>query len=280
MKRVLAASSIVLVVALTALVPGSGRASSGAAGLPAGLSAAIHARLAAGTVCPAPTGFAITAPGFGFSVALSADGTTALVGAWAAGCGKGEAYIFHVADAGSWSSSDAPKAVLMNKPGRTSEQLFGRAVALSADGTTAFVGAPLIGAGAEGAIYVFHVASASAWKSSSKPTATIKVKRDHIGDALGLSADGMTLIAGAPWYNGPGGAYIFRASSERAWKSTSTPTAALSERRGRSGGRLPGALTRGAGRCILQDRCSTARRRMRDVPSADSASAVADESRA
>ena len=97
----------------------------------------------------------------------------------------------------------------MNKHGRK-VAVFGATVVLSADGTTAFVGAPLIGAGAEGAIYVFHVASASAWKSSSKPTATITVKRDsHRRLRSRCRQTGRPSFAGAPWNNGPGG-YIFR----------------------------------------------------------------------
>src|SRR5262249_38826948 len=95
-------------------------------------------------------------------------------------------------------------------------------VGLSADGTTAFVTAPVLGA-----IYVFHVSAEDAWASSSTPTATL-TGATGVFSAVALSADGSTLVAGAPFYNGEdGGAHVFHASSESAWVSTSTPAATL-----------------------------------------------------
>ena len=170
-------------------------------------------------------------PNLGGAVAVSADGTTALVGALGVGNGKGAAYIFHSDDAGSWSSSSVPTATLTSEHS-TASAFFGAAVALSADGTTAFVGAPLNGGtlfGA-GAIYVFHVSAADAWASSSTPTATVTVNHNvFLGSGLAVSADGTTLVAGAPYHNGgAGGAYVFRASSEASWDSGWTRTATLS----------------------------------------------------
>jgi hypothetical protein len=171
-------------------------------------------------------------PRLGISVALSADGTTALVGARDAEHLKGAAYVFHVSDAGSWSSSKTPTATLTSQPGPAAEQLFGYSVALSADGTTAFVGAPVTGGGEDppGAIYVFHVAAEDAWASSSTPTATLTATDGVIvGTSLALSPDGTTLVAGAPYLNNlAGGAYVFHVPSEGAWVSTSTPTATVS----------------------------------------------------
>src|SRR6476646_3288800 len=110
LRRLLVAGAIAVVVT-TAIAPGSGRGSSAAAAargaqrIPAGLAAAIHDRLGAGTIRAGGT-FSYQPPAFGYSVALSADGTTALVG----GPGsigepgrlksKGGAYIFHVSGAG------------------------------------------------------------------------------------------------------------------------------------------------------------------------------------
>jgi hypothetical protein len=231
MNRVIAASSIVVVVALTALVPASGLASSRAAGLPAGLAAAIHARLGAGAIRSSSAASSLPGPTLGFAVALSADGTTAVVGAYGVGGGKGAAYIFHTSDAGSWASSSVPTATLTNKHG-TQFSLFGFAVALSADGKTAFVGAPLNGSilfGA-GAIYEFHASAEDAWASSSKPAATLKVNHGtFVGISLALSPDGTTLVTGAPFYNAlEGGAYVFHVASESAWTSSVAPVAVLS----------------------------------------------------
>jgi hypothetical protein len=164
----------------------------------------------------------------GQAVALSADGTTALVGAPG---GSGAAYIFHVSDAGSWSSSATPTATLTN--GSAKGQDFGLAVALSADGTTAFVSAPgaVVGGKAIGAIYVFHVSAEDAWVTSSTPAATLSSADKHQvgGSPIAVSTDGATLVAGAPFRTKDyaGGGYIFHASSEGAWGSSSTSVATL-----------------------------------------------------
>lgn len=234
MTRRLIVTSAIGAVMTAAFLPGSGFGSPGAVALgareiPAGLAAAIHARVGAGAIRQSSAARAPMGPLLGYSVALSADGTTALVGAPGVARLKGAAYVFHVSDAGSWSSSDTPTATLTNTLGPTKEQAFGLGIALSADGTTAFVGAPFVDGG-NGAIYVFHVAAEDAWASSSTPTATLTVgDSGFVGIALGLSPDGTTLVAGAPIYHGfAGGAYVFHAASEGAWASTSTPTAALS----------------------------------------------------
>ena len=233
-ERRLVVASAIAVVATAAFLPGSGLGSStavvpGAQATPAGLAAAIRARLGTGAIRSSLAARSTEGPRFGDLVAVSADGTTALVGAPFVRNGKGAAYVFHVSDAGSWSSSKTPTAALTNKAGPAKDQYFGLGIALSADGTTAFVGAPLADAGVSGAISVFHVPAEDAWASSSTPTATLKVSDGiAIGSSLAVSLDGTTLVAGAPYYNNfAGGAYVFHVSSEGAWPSTSTPTATL-----------------------------------------------------
>jgi len=231
-------TSVVAVVVTAALLPGSGVGSAtaavrGAQAIPAALAAAIHARLGAWTARSSSAASTVGDPYLGLSVALSANGTTALVGAPGVGGNRGAAYIFHASGAASWSSSGIPVATLTNKHG-SAQGLFGYAVALSADGTTAFVGAPLNGTGLlrDGAIYAFHASAENAWASSATPTATLTASHGtSVGRALALSTDGTTLVAGAPFYPTKtlaGGAYVFHVSSEGAWTSTSTPTAILS----------------------------------------------------
>jgi hypothetical protein len=233
--RLVAASAIAVVVT-AACLPGSGvgRAAAAVRGIdtkiPAGLAVAIHARLGAGTIRSSLAALATSGPVLGYSVALSADGATALVGAPGVALDRGAAYIFHVSGAGSWSSSWSPAATLMYKGASGKREFYiGWAVALSADGTTAFVAAPGTG-DVTGAIYVFHVPAEDAWVSSSTPTATLKASQGLlVGWGLALSPDGTTLIAGAPANHfGAGGAYVFHASSESAWASSSTPIATLS----------------------------------------------------
>src|SRR5947207_3434995 len=115
MNRVIAASSIVVVVAFaTAFSAAPGVASSG---VPTSLVSAINARLGEGAVRLSSVGSAsIPEASFGYNVSLSADGTTALVGAPDA-FGGGGAYIFHVSDAGSWATTDTPVATLSNSAG-------------------------------------------------------------------------------------------------------------------------------------------------------------------
>jgi hypothetical protein len=239
-RRLVTASAIAVVVA-TAFLSGSGVGSSVAAtrdkhGIPAGLAAAIHARLGPGAIRPGWAARVAEGPALGFSVALSADGTTALVGVPDAGpistvfrasnWRNGEALVFHVSSAGSWSSTGTPVATL--RPNSRAPFGTGWRVALSADGTTAFVGAN--SGGLDGVVYVFRVSSEDAWASSSAPTATLTVPGSvGLGScALGVSSDGTTLVACDPYYqlHAPT-AFVFHVSSESAWTTTSTPTAAL-----------------------------------------------------
>ncbi len=246
MTRRLAVATAV-VVSAAAFLTGSGVGSSAAAArraqeIPAGLAAAIHTRF--GWAARVADG-----PSLGYSVALSADGTTAIVGAPDAGplstvfgtcCHwrNGAAFVFHASSAGAWSSTDTPTATLA--PGNAATFGAGSEVALSPDGTTAFVDAP--SDGARGAIYVFHVSAEDAWASSSTPTATLTVASTdaEFGD-LALSSDGTTLVANAPFADEYGGtAFVFHVSSESAWATTSTPTATLTNDAGGDGVAISG----------------------------------------
>jgi hypothetical protein len=110
---------------------------------------------------------------FGPWVAVSADGTTALVTAAGVNSNRGAAYIYRVADEGAWASSSAPTATLTDSGGRANDLLaFG---VLSADGSTALVGAPGVKLWT-GAAKVFHVADESSWASTSTPNATLTDK--------------------------------------------------------------------------------------------------------
>ncbi|HEY2354085.1 MAG TPA: PASTA domain-containing protein [Gaiellaceae bacterium] len=237
MRRRLVAASAIAVLVTAALLTGSEARSSAAAvrtsqrTLPAGLAVAIHARLGAGRIRSSLAPFPTINPWLGYSVAVSADRTTALVGAPLAHGGKGAAYVFHTADAGSWSSTGIPTATLTAKKGSFVTALSGIGVALSADGMTAFVGSPESFSGATiGAVSVFHAPAEDAWASSPKPTAILKATGySEMGYSVAVSPDGTTLVAGAPRANGSAGeAEVFHVASEGAWASTSTPSAVLS----------------------------------------------------
>ncbi|HEX5224379.1 MAG TPA: FG-GAP repeat protein [Solirubrobacteraceae bacterium] len=73
---------------------------------------------------------------FGYSVALSADGATALVGGFTDGSRRGAAWAFSH-ETGLWEQ-DGPK---LTPPEEPSPDRFGVSVSLSSDGSTALVGA-------------------------------------------------------------------------------------------------------------------------------------------
>ncbi|HTW06389.1 MAG TPA: hypothetical protein VME46_02700 [Acidimicrobiales bacterium] len=178
---------------------------------------------------------------FGYPVALSADGTTALVGASGVGSLTGAAYVFHVPSEGSWASTSSPTATLTNSAG-TAGDLFGLSVAISANGTTALVGAP--GGASSEAAYVFQVPSEGSWASTSSPTATLAnsagAPAGSFGGAVALSQDGTTALVGAPGV--VGSAYVFHVPSDGSWASTSSPTATLTNSAGAPAGSFGGAV--------------------------------------
>jgi hypothetical protein len=72
---------------------------------------------------------------FGWSVALSAQGSTALVGAFEHDKNAGAGYVFTLRG-GTWSQAGE-----LTASGTASGNQFGTSVALSAEGSTALVGA-------------------------------------------------------------------------------------------------------------------------------------------
>jgi hypothetical protein len=177
----------------------------------------------------------------GSAVDISADGTTALVGAFGADSGQGSAEVFSAPAKTSWVSASAPEAVLSDASG-SGDGFLGYSLSLSADGRTALVGA--FGTdGGRGSADVFTAPSESAWTSTSTPTAVLSdakaVTGEYLGQSVSLSADGTTALAGG-WGGGGGAGQgdVFTASSETAWKTTSAPTAVLTNGSGVSGDRL------------------------------------------
>jgi hypothetical protein len=143
--------------------------------------------------------------GLGDSVAVSADGSTLVAGAGFATVGanliQGAVYVF-VRPAGGWASG-TQTAKLTASDGATQDELGFSGVAVSAAGSTVLAGTggsdtnPSMG---RGAVYVF-VRPSSGWASgteTAKLTASDGVARDHLGDSVAVSADGSTVVAGAP----------------------------------------------------------------------------------
>ncbi len=126
----------------------------------------------------------------GMSVALSADGNTALIGAPADGEYSGAAYVFTRTGA-SWSQQGAK----LTGSDTVSEAWFGESVALSADGDTAVIGGPSDNA-AVGAAWVFTRSGSSWSQQGEKLTGGGESGAGYFGRSVALSADGDTALIG------------------------------------------------------------------------------------
>jgi hypothetical protein len=131
---------------------------------------------------------------FGASVALSADGDTALIGEPSATTRPGSAWVF--TRSGSGAEAKWTKATIVTGEGVSGEGRFGKSVALSADGATALIGDPSASS-QRGSAWVFALAGASA-TVQGKLTDSEAGHFDHVGRSVALSSDGNTALIGAP----------------------------------------------------------------------------------
>ena len=176
-------------------------------------------------------GTPLTAPAdgfsFGTSVAISANGTTAIVGDPCGGpgtgpgivacgpdTGPGEATVFTYAN-GSWSAG-TPLVV------PATATAFGTAVALSGDGTTALVGDPIGGSGT-GAVTAYSYSN-GAW-SGGTPLPT-PAGSSAFGTSVALPFTGVAAIVGDPTGGSGTGAVNVFSQSGGSWSNNGTPLAA------------------------------------------------------
>lgn len=159
-------------------------------------------------------------PWQGFSVALSADGNTALIGGpcdnspTSAPCNItpiGAAWVFTRSN-GAWTQQ-GDKLV---DTGISVASLQGWSLALSADGNTALIGDPADN-DAVGAARVF-IRSNGTWTQSSKLVGTgISGNFSGQGNSVALSADGNTAVVGGPQDNSTIGAVWVFTRSAGVW---------------------------------------------------------------
>ncbi len=143
----------------------------------------------------------------GVTVAVSADGNTAILGGSSDNSGVGAAWIF-IRSGGAWTQQGS-KLVGTGAIGAASQ---GSSVALNADGNTAIIG----GAGdnnSAGAAWVF-TRSGSTWSQQGlKLVGTGAAGTAGQGNSVAISADGNTAIAGGSGDNsGMGAAWVFTRS--------------------------------------------------------------------
>jgi len=148
---------------------------------------------------------------FGSSVAISQNGSTAVVGAFGDDGGRGAVWFFDHNTAG-WHQ--LPKVTNTATVGAA---WFGDSVALSADGRTAIVGAPFDNVNV-GSAWVY-IRTSAGWQlqtklTGSEPSSTVE---DGFGIDTALSADGNTALVGAYTYNNTHGAAFAFHRSGTAW---------------------------------------------------------------
>jgi hypothetical protein len=148
----------------------------------------------------------------GFSVALSADGTTAIVGGVDDNCCRGAAWVFVRNNNGAWTQQGG-KLVGAGAAGAANQ---GASVALSADGNTAIVGGPSDNGNA-GAAWIF-VRRNGVWRrQGGKLVGSDVVGAAGQGVSVALSADGDTAMVGGPFDNGDVGAAWVYTRSGNVW---------------------------------------------------------------
>ena len=162
---------------------------------------------------------------FGTSVAISGDGTTALIGSQFGDSeiqNSGSAYIFKNVN-GEWietaklTASDAAE-----------RDRFGQSVSVSGDGKTAVIGAfgddvtvqINIGAG-----YIFTQNDNNEWIEVKKFIGSNTRNSDQFGISVSISEDGKTIAAGAKTEDTPvgsnnGSAYVFEKDDQGSWNET------------------------------------------------------------
>jgi len=158
---------------------------------------------------------------FGYTVAMSADGTAALIGSWATVGGQGyagKAYLYTLSN-GTWSLAhefDDPA------PTAYDDSFGGSGVSISAHGKTVAISAAYKNVNSingAGEVYVYSDASGT-WSQSAAIPDPDGAQYDYFGYALSLAANGTSLLIGseAP-VNGQtyaGKAYLYTRSNG-AW---------------------------------------------------------------
>ncbi len=152
---------------------------------------------------------------FGWSVAITPDGSTALVGATYRDSGSGAAYVFTRTRTGWQQTSELTGA---------SGDYFGTSVAMTADGNTALISAPAAD-DATGAVFAF-TRTRTGWAQTAELTAAGGASGDTFGDSVAVTPDGTTALIGASGRDSQtGAAYVFT-RTRTGWQQASELTAA------------------------------------------------------
>jgi hypothetical protein len=148
---------------------------------------------------------AVGGAGQGWSVSLSADGNTALVGGLSDNHGIGAAWAW-TRSGGVWTQQGSK----LVGTGTAVYGYQGASVSLSADGRAALVGGPRDDNTEVGAAWVWTLSVGGWTQRGAKLVATGAANPPHLGNSVSLSADGKTALIGGPYDNGNvGAAWVF-----------------------------------------------------------------------
>ena len=140
---------------------------------------------------------------FGASVAVSADGNTALIGGFQDNSNTGAAWVF-TRSGGVWTQEGSK----LTGSDASGSAYVGWSVTLASDGNTALVGGPFDG-GSGGAVWSF-TRSAGTWSQQGlKLTPNDGQLFPVFGMSVSLAGDGNTALIGGENDNGIGAAWVF-----------------------------------------------------------------------
>jgi len=151
---------------------------------------------------------------FGYSVDISNDGDTVIVGAYredTGGTDAGSAYIY-TRSGSTWSQQAKIQASFGG-----SEDRFGYSVSIDSDGDTAIVSAIYedTGGASAGSAYIF-TRSGTSWGQQAQIQPTNVSSSDQFGRSVSISGDGNTVIGSSPiedtGFTNAGAVYIFTRS--------------------------------------------------------------------
>jgi hypothetical protein len=152
---------------------------------------------------------------FGASVALSGDGTVALVGAPSDNNGAGAAWLF-TGSGSSWTQRQEINPTDRFPASLNTISRIGAGVALSATGNVALIGGPQDnGNGGSVWVYTRPTSASTTWTEAKKigtPLDEAAPAASEFGNAISLSSDGTTALIGGDNDGSTGAAWVFTGS--------------------------------------------------------------------
>jgi hypothetical protein len=201
--------------------------------------------------------------GLGRSLAIDAHADTIVAGAFPSpqliclGCTlSGGVFVYSRPASGKWTSSASPAELSPNDAPAGTQ--LGESVAIDAGGDAIVAGAPSHPVGSnsgQGAAYLFLRPASGAWKTTANQTAELLASgsgaaagqaSDALGQSVGISADGNTVVAGADArtissHTEQGAAYVFL-KPHAGWSAKVTQSAYLTASDGTTGSFLGHAV--------------------------------------